>query len=199
MKNKVPFEITEIRISKSMGGFGIDIFLKSNRQLKGRFEDSEKYEKAIKTNGNLTLLKYIFKDYIDNILKENSDYFYVYSTCEMFDKLWLDLINQEIDSKDIYNDSMNILRSCAVEKNIEFDGYFQKRWEESADTIINFDEDYFEDEDRRDLYIFLSAMVDSEIFKNLKIIFLHLFQIEITKEFLEDKTSDLIKVKGVKF
>lgn len=122
------------------------------------------------------------------------------NNCELFDLLWEEIKNsEEKGSKYIYNDSMNILRSCANEKKIEFDGYFQSRWEDSANTIINFDEDYFDDEDRRDLYVFLSALVDEEIFLNLKKIIRFTQQIEITKEFLNEKILFLTKTKGVKF
>ena len=40
--------------------------------------------------------------------------------------------------------------------------YFQERWEDAADTIVNFDEDYFENMDRINLYVFLSALYDNE-------------------------------------
>ena len=110
-----------------------------------------------------------------------------------------------------YDDAMDLVRSCAIEKNIEFDGYFQQRWKDSADTIINFDEEYFEDPDRRDLYVFLSAMVDDQIFSFVQKVFEffqdrsfdengELIPIEqVTKEFVEDKIDYLTKEKGVKF
>ena len=47
-------------------------------------------------------------------------------------------------------------------KGIEFNGYFLERWEDAADTIVNFDEDYFENMDRINLYVFLSALYDNE-------------------------------------
>jgi len=47
-------------------------------------------------------------------------------------------------------------------KGIEFNGYFQELWEDAADTIVNFDEDYFENRDRKNLYVFLSALYDNE-------------------------------------
>ena len=66
------------------------------------------------------------------------------------------------------NDCMDLLHGFAQEKGIEFDGYFQERWEVAADTIVNFDEDYFENRDRKNLYVFLSALYDDEVFDYLQ-------------------------------
>ena len=98
-----------------------------------------------------------------------------------------------------YPQSMNLIRSCAVEKNLEFDGYFKTRWEESANTIINFDEDYFEDPDRTELYVFLSAASDDEIFDFLQIVYHQLYKIQLTAEMISEKIVVLTIGKGVKF
>ncbi|WP_284464918.1 hypothetical protein [Chryseobacterium sp.] len=103
---------------------------------------------------------------------------------------------EDLDS--FYNDAMNLIRGAAADKNIEFDGYFRERWEISADTIFEFDEDYFEDEDRRDLYVFLSALVDEEIFNYLHYVWHHVFYKELSKEIIEQKIEEL-KEKGVRF
>lgn len=58
---------------------------------------------------------------------------------------------------------MELLRGVANEKKIEFDEYYHTRWENSADTIVNFNEMYFNDTDKRDIYILLSAQVDVDI------------------------------------
>lgn len=42
-------------------------------------------------------------------------------------------------SDDFYNDSMELLRGVADEKEIEFDEYYRTRWKDSADTIVSFD------------------------------------------------------------
>ena len=68
------------------------------------------------------------------------------------------------DLENFYDDGMNLIRGAAADKNLQFDVYFRECWEISADTIFEFDEDYFEDDDRRDRYVFLSALVDEEIF-----------------------------------
>ena len=97
-----------------------------------------------------------------------------------------------------YDDAMNLIRGAAADKNIEFDGYFKERWEISADTIIDFDEDYFEDEDRRDLYVFLSALVDEEIFAYLHYVWHHVFHQELTEDIVERRILEL-KEKGASF
>ncbi|MCQ9638583.1 hypothetical protein MP478_04210 [Chryseobacterium sp. WG14] len=102
------------------------------------------------------------------------------------------------DLENFYDDAMNLIRGTAADKNIEFDGYFRKRWEISADTIFEFDEDYFEDPGRRDLYVFLSALVDDEIFGYLEYVWHHVFGEELSQIIIEYKISEL-KEKGVKF
>nr|WP_315026116.1 hypothetical protein [uncultured Chryseobacterium sp.] len=102
------------------------------------------------------------------------------------------------DLENFYDDAMNLIRGAAADKNISFDGYFRERWEISADTIFEFDEDYFEDPDRRDLYVFLSVLVDDEIFDYLDYVWHHVFHQELTKEIIELKIKELIE-KGVRF
>ncbi|WP_300685852.1 hypothetical protein [Chryseobacterium sp.] len=102
------------------------------------------------------------------------------------------------DLNSFFDDAMNLIRGAAADKNIEFDGYFRERWEISADTIFEFDEEYFEDEDRRDLYVFLSSLVDNEIFDYLEYVWHHVFHEELTKEIIEIRIEEL-KEKGVRF
>lgn len=99
---------------------------------------------------------------------------------------------------DFYDDAMNLIRGAAADKNIEFDGYFRERWEISADTIFEFDEEYFEDQDRRDLYVFLSALVDEEIFGYIHYVLHHVYNEDLTKQIVEKKIEEL-KEKGVAF
>ncbi|MGU3376823.1 hypothetical protein [Chryseobacterium sp. M5A1_1a] len=103
---------------------------------------------------------------------------------------------EDLDS--FYEDAMNLIRGAAADKNIEFNDYFRTRWEIAADTIFEFDEDYFEDEDRRDLYVCLSALVDEEIFNYLHYVWHHVYNEELTKEIVEKKIRKL-KEKGVRF
>lgn len=202
----VPFDIKEIRVSESsMGGYGLDVFLKSGLQMKSRFESETQYREAIAAKGNLTLLKEIFRDWINNVLKENPDFVYYYSNCELFDVTYENILvdpTETIEHK--LKESMELVHSCAVEKGIEFDGYFTQRWKDAADTVVSFDEDYFDDPDKRDLYVYLSAMVDDEIFGFLNSVyrtFEHTGpdQPPLSKEILEQKIHYLTKEKGVRF
>lgn len=102
------------------------------------------------------------------------------------------------DLDNFYDDAMNLIRGAAADKNIEFDGYFRERWEISANTIFEFDEDYFEDQDRRDLYVFLSALVDKEIFDYLHYVWHHVRGKELTGVIIENRIEQL-KEKGVRF
>ena len=102
------------------------------------------------------------------------------------------------DNENVYNQTMDLIRTCADEKGIEFDGYFNQRWIDSADTIINFDEEYFENQDRRDLYVFLSALVDEEIFSFLNYLFLAVRKSPVSKEEIHIEIEK-VKSKGVKF
>lgn len=195
---KINFIISDILVSKSsMDGYGLDIFLKDGTQLKTKFHDDNLYRAAKEANGNLFQLRYLFSEQIQNILKENPQYYYSLTNCELFDISFRHILEDPND--DIYAESMDLIRSCADEKGIEFDGYFKQRWKESADTIINFDEEYFDDPDRIELYVYLSAMVDEEIFSFLNQV-CHFFEKkDITKEIIQEKIDFLTQIKDVKF
>ena len=119
------------------------------------------------------------------------------SNCQLFKILFAEILQDPID--DQYAESMDLIRSCAVEKNIEFDGYFHQRWKESADTIVNFDEEYFDDPDKIELYVFLAASVDEEIFEFLQIVYQTIFKLDLTREMIQEKIEFLTQEKGVRF
>ncbi|SHH68494.1 hypothetical protein SAMN05421866_3470 [Chryseobacterium oranimense] len=107
----------------------------------------------------------------------------------------------EADPEDLecfYDDSMELIRGAATHKNIEFDGYFRERWEISADTVFEFDEEYFENKDRRDLYVFLSALVDKDIYSYLEYAWPFTQNEKLTEVIIKDKIQQL-KEKGVRF
>jgi hypothetical protein len=107
-------------------------------------------------------------------------------------------INDPLDSEGYLNDCMDLLHVFAQEKGIEFDGYFQERWEDAADTIVNFDEDYFENRDRKNLYVFLSALYDDEVFDYLQRAYAIAKLEAPTQEWVKLQVDDLIS-KGVRF
>lgn len=91
-----------------------------------------------------------------------------------------------------------MLHGYAQEKGIEFDGYFKERWEDSANTIIEFDEEYFDNQDRKKLYVYLSALYDDEVYKYLKNAY-EVAQLEApNKEWVKQQVDGLID-KGVRF
>lgn len=108
------------------------------------------------------------------------------------------LIDSADDLNEFYSDSMELLRGVADEKEIEFDEYFRTKWENSADTLVSFDEIYFSDSDKRDLYVFLSAQVDDDIYTYLDYVWNSVYHEKLSNEILKDKVQDIIK-KGVKF
>ncbi|QDP86751.1 hypothetical protein FNJ88_14190 (plasmid) [Chryseobacterium sp. SNU WT5] len=194
---KINFIISDILVSKSsMDGYGLDIFLKDGPQLKTKFHDQNLFHAAKEAKGNLFRLKYLFSEQIQN-LNNNPQYYYSLTNCELFDISFGHILEDPND--DIYAESMDLIRSCADEKDIEFDGYFKQRWKDSADTIVSFDEEYFDDPDRTELYVFLSAMVDEEIFSFLNQVYFFYEHRDLTKEIVQDKIEYLTKIKGVRF
>ncbi|CAA7392550.1 hypothetical protein [Chryseobacterium fistulae] len=108
------------------------------------------------------------------------------------------LIDSADDLNEFYSDSMELLRGVADEKEIEFDEYYRTKWGNSADTLISFDEIYFSDSDKRDLYVFLSAQVDDDIYTYLDYVWNSVYHEKLSNEILKEKVQDIVK-KGVKF
>ena len=108
------------------------------------------------------------------------------------------LANEPQNVSSYLNDCMDLLHGFAQEKGIEFDGYFQERWEDSADTIVNFDEDYFENRDRKNLYVFLCALYDDEVFDYLQSAYTIAKLEAPTQEWVKLQVDGLI-AKGVRF
>lgn len=76
------------------------------------------------------------------------------------------LIDSVHELDEFYNDSMELLRGVANEKKIEFDEYYHTRWVNSADTIVNFNELYFDDTDKR-IYTYYYQLKLMSIFSNI--------------------------------
>lgn len=121
------------------------------------------------------------------ILKEN--------VCE---KVFTDIASGVRTNREGLNEMLSYLRKDDIIIVYKTDGYFRKRWKISADTIFEFDEDYFEDKDRRDLYVFLSALVDKNIFEYLNYIWHHIYHEDLSMEIINTRIYKL-KEKGVKF
>lgn len=102
------------------------------------------------------------------------------------------------DPEGVYNDVMEMIREEAIEKEIEYDGYYRIKWEEEAENIMTFDKEYFENKDRRDLYVFKAALDDKEIFQLLHHIWNLAKREDLTENILHREIYNL-EEKGVSF
>jgi len=99
---------------------------------------------------------------------------------------------------EFYKDAMELIRSEAIERNIVFDGYFKDKWKIEAENVMTFDSEYFEDSDRRDLYVFLSALVNQDIYDFLEYVWPFVFNEDISENSVHREIYKL-QEKGVKF
>lgn len=197
-RERQKFDIAEIRVGESsMGGYKLMFVLTDGSGLKMKFHDSELYNWAIQEKGNLPKLKEIFHEQIESILRENPQVYYDLSKEKEMFKILL-----EDDSNDLegyLRDVFGLLHDEATKRNIEFNGYFQTKWEESSNTITNFDEEYFADMDRRNLYVYKSAYLNSDILELLQYAY-QIADLEIPQMYdVSAKIFELETVKGVTF
>ena len=68
----------------------------------------------------------------------------------------------------MYEESIVLLHYAAFQKNIELDGYFRMKWEIEEDYPMTFGDEYFADENRSELYVYLAANISEEIYEGLK-------------------------------
>lgn len=107
-------------------------------------------------------------------------------------------VGDNTNLEEYFNDCYSLIVGEADKKGIEFDGYLREKWEESADTIIHFDEEYFEDINRKKLYVYLSSLYDEEIYSYLCDAYNIALQQEPSKIELQKRIESLIK-NGVNF
>lgn len=102
-------------------------------------------------------------------------------------------INDPTDLEGYFNDAINLIHGEAQRKGHEFDEYFQTKWEDAADSITQFNEPYFENKNRRKLYVYLSAFIDDEIFGYLQDAYEVVEFEPLTKEQIKHEIDNLIK------
>ncbi len=102
------------------------------------------------------------------------------------------------DMDQFFDSAMELIRSEAIERKIQFDGYFRTRWEIEADNVMSFDSDYFEDKNRRNLYVYLSALINQDIFEMVEYIW-PFMQDEDLDENILHREIYFLQEKGVKF
>lgn len=74
------------------------------------------------------------------------------------------LAEEGAGSPELYHTLVSFIQYQANEKKLEFDGYFRTKWEIAADHPMSFDSSYFESEERSDLYVYLCALVDEDVY-----------------------------------
>jgi hypothetical protein len=99
---------------------------------------------------------------------------------------------------ELYENGIGVIQYFAVEKKIEFDGYFLRKWEIEAEHPMSFNEEYFENENRNELFIFLAAEADIEIYECLEYLYSHTHAESLSKHLLYKKIYEL-REQGVKF
>ena len=67
-----------------------------------------------------------------------------------------------------FNDCFSFIVGEADSRGIEFEGYFKSKWEDSANTIYEFDDEYFDNIDRKKLFVYSSCLYNQDIFNILK-------------------------------
>lgn len=97
-----------------------------------------------------------------------------------------------------FKDAISLIHGEAQRKGHEFDDYFQTKWEDSANTITQFNEFYFDDKNRQKLYVYLSAMIDDEIFGYLNDAQEVAGYDLLSKDDVQNEVDNLIK-SGTKF
>jgi hypothetical protein len=104
----------------------------------------------------------------------------------------------EINPDQLYDHAVELLQYAAVQKNIEFDGYFRTKWEIEEDHPMTFGEEYFENENRSELYVYLAADANKEIYKCLEYAYNLTHKIKLSKKVLYQEIQSL-KDRGITF
>jgi len=97
-----------------------------------------------------------------------------------------------------FHNAMELIRAEAIEKGIQFDGYFRAKWELEAENVMTFDSEYFEDPYKRNLYVYLSALVNQDIYEMLEYIWPFVNDEDLDENIIHREIY-LLKEKDVKF
>lgn len=98
----------------------------------------------------------------------------------------------------LFDDMVGFIQYQTNQKGIEFDGFFRTKWEIEADHPMTFDDEYFENENRSELYVYLAAEKDDEVFSWLEYAWNLTHEEELSKYILHREIY-LLQEKGVKF
>lgn len=98
----------------------------------------------------------------------------------------------------LFEDMIGFIQYQANEKKIEFDGFFRTKWEIAAEHPMTFDEAYFENENRSELYVYLAAEKDPEVFSWLEYAWNCTHEEKFATDILHREIY-FLKEQGVKF
>lgn len=98
----------------------------------------------------------------------------------------------------LFEDMIGFIQYQANEKGIEFDGYFREKWEIAAEHPMTFDSEYFENENRSELFVYLAAENDDEVFSWLQYAWNLTHEENLTENILHREIY-LLKEQGTKF
>ncbi|WP_312398357.1 hypothetical protein [Chryseobacterium sp.] len=98
----------------------------------------------------------------------------------------------------LYEDMIGFIQYQTNEKKIEFDGFFRTKWEIEAEHPMTFDDEYFENEERSELFVYLAAEIDNEVFSWLEYAWNITHDEKMTENVLHREIF-LLKEKGVTF
>lgn len=117
---------------------------------------------------------------------------------QVFSVLYSTAVEYADDLDELFDVSIGVIQYAAVEKNIEFDGYFRTKWEIEAENVMTFDDEYFENEQRSELYVYLAALVDKDTFDYLEYVWELVKNEKLTENVLHREIY-FLKEKGVGF
>lgn len=109
-----------------------------------------------------------------------------------------DLAKKFNEEPDIYETMIGLIQYQVSDKGIEFDDYFRTKWEIEADHPMTFDDEYFENENRSELYVYLSAENDQQVFKWVEYAWNITHKELFTKKILHREIY-LLKEEGITF
>lgn len=96
------------------------------------------------------------------------------------------------------NDAYSLIAGECIKKELEFNGYFRTKYEEALKNLTDFDEDYFNDENRIKLYVLLSSLQNKEIMSHLQDIYTISQQIQPSEDQVIEMINELLD-RGVEF
>lgn len=109
-----------------------------------------------------------------------------------------DLASNIHEEPNIYGSMIGFIQYQASAKGIQFDDYFRTKWEIEAEHPMTFDDQYFEDENRSELYVYLASEIDNEVFSWVEFAW-NVTHDEIFSKKILHREIYLLKEMGIKF